>query len=68
LIRHIAEFSIYLIQDISWNPAAFENLEIPLKKKKIIQALAETCMAQSSDTAFDDFIAGKGRGIIILLQ
>jgi hypothetical protein len=34
----------------------------------VIQALAETCIVQSSETAFDDFIAGKGRGIIILLQ
>jgi hypothetical protein len=31
-------------------------------------ALAETHIGESESVPFDDFVAGKGRGLIVLLQ
>jgi hypothetical protein len=31
-------------------------------------ALAETHMGESENVPFDDFVEGKGRGLIVLLQ
>ena len=63
-----AEFAVRLIEDIDWNPTSFQNLEMPANKKKIVLALAEANMMPSSTGYFDDFVAGKGRGLIVLLQ
>ena len=56
------------MKDINWNPAAFAELAIPTKKKEVIQALAEAHTSQETDHTFDDFVVGKGLGLIILLQ
>jgi hypothetical protein len=63
-----AEFAVRLIKDIDWNPTAFQNLEMPSIKKDIVLALAEANTMPSSTGYFDDFVAGKGRGLIVLLQ
>jgi Cdc6-like AAA superfamily ATPase len=41
---------------------------MPVNKKKVILALARANMMSPSDVRFDDFVAGKGRGMIVLLQ
>ena len=56
------------MKDINWNPAAFAELAIPNKQKEVIQALAEAYISRETDHTFDDFIVGKGLGLIILLQ
>ena len=68
LTRHIAEFAVADIKDINWNPAAFAQLAIPTKHKEVIQALAEAHTSRETEHTFDDFVAGKGVGLIILLQ
>lgn len=68
LTRCIAEFAVADIKDIIWNPAAFTELAIPTKKKEVIQALAEAHTSREIDHTFDDFVVGKGLGLIILLQ
>ena len=54
--------------DISWNPLLFQRLAIPSKQKKLIQALAASHMSRDNRCPFDDFVAGKGHGLIMLLQ
>ena len=61
----IAEFAIAHIKENDWNPSSFENLVIPDKRKKIIRALVEN---HAAETSFDDFITGKGKGLVVLLQ
>ncbi len=68
LTRYIAEFAVADIKDINWNPAAFAQLAIPTKKKEVIQALAEAHTSRETEYTFDDFVVGKGLGLIILLQ
>ncbi len=67
LIRYIAEFAVADIKDINWNPAAFAQLAIPAKQKEVIQALAEAHIGRETEYTFDDFVVGKGLGLIILL-
>jgi len=68
LTRCIAEFAVADIKDINWNPAAFAQLAIPAKQKEVIQALAEAHTSRETEHTFDDFVVGKGLGLIILLQ
>ena len=68
LIRRTAEFAVADIKDINWNPAAFAQLAIPSKQKEVIQALTEAYTSRGPDYTFDDFIVGKGLGLIVLLQ
>ena len=56
------------IKDIQWNPTAFGCLELAEDKKRVLQALVESQLESKPDVPFDDFIAGKGEGIIVLLQ
>jgi hypothetical protein len=56
------------ITDIEWSSRPFDCLEMPGKDKEIIIAFAESRTGQLSKNTFDDFVTGKGRGLIILLQ
>ena len=62
------EFVVDDIKDIVWNPSSFDNLSIPAAKKKVITALAKAHMSCASDDVIDDFVEGKGQGLIMLLQ
>ena len=68
LTGYIAEFAVADIKEINWNPAAFAQLAIPTKQKEVVQALAEAHTSRETEYTFDDFVAEKGRGLIILLQ
>jgi hypothetical protein len=63
----IVEFAVADITTIAWNLSLFDRVAIQLKTKKLIQALAKSQLSQAPDRLFDDFVAGKGRGLIILL-
>ncbi|KAI4176452.1 MAG: hypothetical protein LQ343_000988 [Gyalolechia ehrenbergii] len=63
-----AEFAVADIQDINWNPVAFAQLAIPTKQKEVIQALAEAHTGRETQYRLDDFVVGKGLGLIILLH
>jgi hypothetical protein len=58
------EFNIDLVEPIVWNDAAFSNLVLPAEKKALIQALVEAHNAKDR-VGFDDFIIGKGQGLVI---
>ena len=62
------EFAVDDISPIVWNPSSFANLAIPLQTKNLVLTLAKAHLGETSDHAFDDFVVGKGRGLILLLQ
>lgn len=62
------EFLVDDIKDIGWNPSSFDNLAIPATKKKVITALAKAHISRASGDVIDDFVKGKGQGLITLLQ
>ncbi|KAH6675957.1 hypothetical protein B0J14DRAFT_478246, partial [Halenospora varia] len=60
------EFAVADITEIRWNPLLLDHLAINPKRKKLIKALTMSHMSQALDHCFDDFVAGKGRGLILL--
>jgi len=58
------EFNVQNIQDVAWNQDAFANLVIPSGRKSLLQSLVE---AHHKGLGFDDFIKGKGQGLVINL-
>jgi len=56
------------IFNIVWNPSSFANLAIPSQKKQLVLTLAKAHLGETFDHTFDDFVVGKGRGLIMLLQ
>lgn len=62
------EFPIADVTDIEWSSTPFDCLTIPAEQKEVIVALAETRLGVAPGVPFDDFVAGKGRGLNLLLQ
>jgi hypothetical protein len=59
-------FSVAGIRPVEYNKNAFESLILPSTIKNM---LASLILGQKSGTSrFDDFIEGKGKGLIILLH
>jgi len=62
------KWSLFLvdeIQDITWRDDAFDKLELDPTMKDTIEALVAT--HSSSGLHFDDFVADKGKGLVLLL-
>jgi ATP-dependent 26S proteasome regulatory subunit len=59
------EFNVDKVQAIEWNDEAFANLVLPSDRKMLLQSLVEAHNAELS--GFDDFIKGKGRGLVVNL-
>jgi hypothetical protein len=62
------EFAVDNIRKVQWNPEPFQRLVIPEEKRELILALAISHTTQTPGHSFDDFVLGKGRGLIMLLQ
>ncbi|MCJ1282348.1 hypothetical protein MMC26_001671 [Xylographa opegraphella] len=60
-----ARFNVDDIEDIPWNDVAFDSLVLPNREKDLLLAFAEG--QANPDSNFDDFIQGKGKGIVLLL-
>ncbi len=60
------EFTLDFVQDFTWNTEAYENLVIPAEQKSILTTLVET-HSSSASQKMDDFVAGKGQGLVINL-
>ena len=54
------------VEEFKWNDEAFEQLVIPAKHKQVLRTLVESHTAGSS-RKFDDFVPGKGHGLVINL-
>ncbi|KAF2496108.1 hypothetical protein BU16DRAFT_538696 [Lophium mytilinum] len=59
-------FFLHSVKDIVWNDQAFDSLVAPPEQKELILAFAQSQALNKQ--CFDDFIQGKGRGIIMLLS
>ena len=60
----LVEFSVEKIEEVEWNGDAFANLVLPSDRKNLLQSLVE---AHHQELGFDDFIKGKGHGLVINL-
>ncbi|KAF9885015.1 hypothetical protein FE257_000838 [Aspergillus nanangensis] len=58
--------AVDLISDIEWKMGALESLVLPQAPKDLIVAISKSHNISGED--FDDFIEGKGQGVIILLS
>jgi len=58
------EFDIDKVQPVEWNEDAFANLVLPSARKDLLRSLVE---AHHRELGFDDFIKGKGHGLVINL-
>jgi len=56
------------IKEIKWKKAALDDLHIPPKKKKAVQALSEAHVKRASTNSFDDVVKGKGQGFNVLFH
>lgn len=61
---YAVEFNIELIEEVEWNNDAFSNLVLPDGRKDLLQSLVES---HHRELGFDDFIKGKGHGLVINL-
>ncbi|KAI9890333.1 MAG: hypothetical protein M1814_004243 [Vezdaea aestivalis] len=65
-LKRWQSFFIEPITDITFSNAAFESLVLPEDQKELILSFAESQVKYKDQ--FDDVIAGKGQGIIMLLS
>lgn len=54
------------VTPFEWNDEAFEQLVIPAEHKMVLKTLVDTYNTGVT-TKFDDFISGKGLGLVINL-
>ncbi|KLU90774.1 hypothetical protein MAPG_10625 [Magnaporthiopsis poae ATCC 64411] len=59
-----SRFSVDHISEIEWDDAVFSNLVAPGDQKELAWSFVASKMSASSE--FDDFVAEKGRGVVIL--
>lgn len=64
----IAEFEVDGIRHVDWNASAIEHLVLEANAKSLVLALASSKVLTNNGMDFDDFVTGKGRGIVILLH
>lgn len=57
--------SVDNIKDIQYNEDCFGQLVLDEHKKKLLRVVVD---AHSKSTGFDDFVEGKGKGLVILLH
>lgn len=59
------EFNVDNVTRFEWDDEPFENLVLAKDQKELVKSLVE---AQTMDnTGFDDFVKGKGKGLVINL-
>jgi hypothetical protein len=63
--KSFCEISVSSISPMVWNDEAFEKLVLPGGEKELAWTFVENKSQSTSD--FDDFVADKGRGLIILM-
>ena len=54
------------ISEIKWNPNAYEALQMDQKQKDSVRMLVRE--HRDAGSGFDDFVSGKGRGLVFLLH
>ena len=70
---YLVEFNVDHVHTFKWNDEPFENLVLARDQKSLIKSLVEAHAASTNNGAkvggvvFDDFVEGKGRGLVINL-
>ncbi|KAL3435023.1 hypothetical protein BDV09DRAFT_204344 [Aspergillus tetrazonus] len=59
-------FFLDQLSEIAWNDHAFDSLVLSIPKKDLLYAIVDNHL--NAATSYDDIIAGKGRGTILLLS
>lgn len=54
------------IREISWDKYLFDSLQMDGKRKDLIRSLVDE--HRNGRSSFDDFISGKGKGLVFLLD
>lgn len=60
-----ATFEALNVTEVVWSHRAFDNLVLPYDHKELILAFAQSQLEHKGE--FDDIVAGKGQGIVMLL-
>lgn len=63
--KSFCELNVSEVQNMVWNDEAFDKLVLPGGEKELAWTFVENKSQSTSD--FDDFVADKGRGLIILM-
>ena len=58
-------FDVNYVRSFEWSDEPINNLVLPASTKKLIKALVEKHSSQNA--AFDDFVRGKGQGLVMNL-
>lgn len=58
------EFNVELVSEIAWNDESFAGLVLAADRKNLLRSLVD---AHNADVGIDDFVQGKGQGLIINL-
>ena len=58
-------FDVTHIYDVDYNTEAFDHLVFPEEKKSLISSLVANHASETDN--FDDYIKGKGKGLVFLL-
>ncbi|KAJ7451970.1 P-loop containing nucleoside triphosphate hydrolase protein [Mycena latifolia] len=58
------EFDVTKVMPVAWNDDAFANLVLPADRKTLLRSLVE---AHHAEAGFDDFVKGKGAGLVVNL-
>ncbi|KAJ7873513.1 hypothetical protein B0H14DRAFT_2719773 [Mycena olivaceomarginata] len=58
------EFNVTKVAPVQWNADAFANLVLPADRKILLRSLVE---AHDEEAGFDDFVKGKGAGLVVNL-
>ncbi|KAJ6526985.1 hypothetical protein DFH09DRAFT_935810, partial [Mycena vulgaris] len=65
--KHWFEFNVEWVSDIQWSEEGFDNLAIDPDRKILIQGLVKSHASRRGKRPVDDFVAGKGSGLLINL-
>lgn len=65
--KYWLEFSLAGIEDIKWNPEAFDSLVLPDRIKQNLKGLVSSHRFNAAKT-IDDVIQGKGKGLNVVLH
>jgi hypothetical protein len=65
--KYWLEFSLSGIEEINWNPEAFESLVLPDRIKSNLKGLVSSHRFNAAKT-IDDVIQGKGKGLNVVLH
>ncbi|KAF4854571.1 Nuclear valosin-containing protein-like [Colletotrichum siamense] len=59
-------FAMSRLRDVKWNDQAFEDLVLEEPTKMLVRSMVKQHSSQTDD--FDDFVSGKGKGIVCLFS